>query len=171
MRLRGGVTVGILGMLGLGAGATDLQEGAKAPAIRAVDQHGKTIQLSDYEGKANVVLYFYPKDDTPGCTAEACSLRDGHGVLLGAGAVVLGVSADDVKSHKAFADKFNLPFSLLADPDKAIIQAYGVKIPVVGIAKRVTFVIDKKGVIRRIFTDVDTKHHDRQVLEVLKQLG
>ena len=157
-------------MLGLGVTATELQEGAKAPAIEAQDQHGKTVRLADFAGKSNVVLYFYPKDDTPGCTKEACSLRDGHGALLGAGAVVLGVSADDVKSHKAFADKFHLPFSLLADPDKKIITDYGVKMPLVGIAKRVTFVIDKAGVIRRIFSDVNTAQHDRQVMDALKTL-
>ncbi len=163
--------MGFLSMLGLSASSTALKEGDVAPAFSAPDQHGHVIQLSDYKGAANVVLYFYPKDDTPGCTAEACSLRDGHGALLGAGAVVLGVSADDVESHGAFAKKFNLPFSLLADPDKAIIAAYGVKMPVVGIAKRVTFLIDKQGVIRRIFTDVHTRKHDQQMLEALRQLS
>jgi peroxiredoxin Q/BCP len=164
--------MGILGLLGLGAGAMDLKEGAPAPAFEAKDQHGKTIKLSDFAGKSTVVLFFYPKDDTPGCTKEACSLRDGHGALLAAGATVLGVSADDVKSHKAFADKFHLPFSLLADPDKAIIQAYGVANAWMGgfIAKRVTFLIDRQGVIRRILQEVDTAGHDRQVLEALKKL-
>lgn len=168
MGIQRGAIVGILSLLGLSAAATDLKEGMKAPAIQAQDQHGKTIKLSDFLGKSAVVLYFYPKDDTPGCTKEACSLRDGHGALLGAGAVVLGVSADDVRSHKAFAEKFQLPFSLLADPDSAIIKAYGVKMPVVGMAKRITFLIDKQGVIRRILAEVNTAQHDRQVLEALK---
>jgi peroxiredoxin Q/BCP len=168
MRIHRGVTVGILSLLGITATASDLKEGTKAPAIEALDQHGKTVKLSDFHGKASVVLYFYPKDDTPGCTKQACSLRDGHGALLSAGAVVLGVSADDVKSHKAFSEKFNLPFSILADPDSKIIQAYGVKMPVVGMAKRITFLIDKQGIIRKILSEIDTKQHDRQVLEALK---
>jgi len=170
MLTKGGAVVGIISMLGLGASAADIAEGMKAPAFAAKDQSGKTIQLSDFAGRKNVVLYFYPKDDTPGCTKEACSLRDGHGAILAAGAVVLGVSADDEKSHKAFADKFTLPFSLLADPERTIIEAYGVKMPVVGFAKRVTFVIDKQGTVRKVLTDVDTAGHDRQVLEVLKTL-
>lgn len=142
--------------------------GQPAPAFAAKDQAGKTVQLADYKGKSSVVLYFYPKDDTPGCTAQACSLRDGHGALLAAGAVVLGVSADDEKSHKAFAQKYELPFPILADPDKTIISAYGVKMPLIGIAKRVTFLIDKQGVIRHIVSEVNTKAHDKQVLELLK---
>jgi len=155
-------TVGVTGI------AADLQPGGKAPGFSAKDQSGKLIQLSDFQGKSNVVLYFYPKDDTPGCTAEACSLRDGHGALLAAGAVVLGVSADDATSHIAFAAKYHLPFPLLADPEKRIIDAYGVRMPVVGIAKRVTFLIDKQGIIRHIVSSVDTKAHDKQVLELLK---
>ncbi|MBI4913369.1 MAG: peroxiredoxin [Acidobacteria bacterium] len=155
----------------MGGEAADIQAGMPAPAFSAQDQHGKTISLSQFQGKANVVLYFYPKDDTPGCTKQACSLRDGHGALLAAGAVVLGVSADDVKSHKAFADKFNLNFSILADPDKKIVDAYGVRMPVLGIARRVTFIIDRKGIVRRVLTEVDTAGHDRQVLAILKELS
>ena len=137
----------------------------------AVTQNGKTIHLSDYAGKSTVVLYFYPKDDTPGCTKEACTLRDGHSVLQAAGAVVLGVSSDDVKSHAAFAAKYHLPFSLLADPEKVIINAYGVKMFGLGLAKRVTFVIDSQGVIRKIFRDVKPAGHDQEVLAVVKNLG
>ena len=143
----------------------------KAPAFTAKDQAGRTVSLADFAGKQSVVLYFYPKDDTPGCTKEACSLRDGFGALKAAGAVILGVSADDEASHKAFAEKFNLPFSLLADPGRTIIEAYGVKMPVVGFAKRVTFVIDRQGTIRKVLADVDTGGHDRQVLEILKTLS
>lgn len=150
---------------------SELKEGQRAPAIQAQDQNGQTIKLSDYAGKSSVVLYFYPKDDTPGCTKEACSLRDGHGPLLAAGAIVLGVSSDDVKSHAAFAAKYHLPFSLLADPDKAIIKAYGVKMFGLGIAKRVTFVIDRQGVIRKIFRDVNPAGHDQEVLKALRSLG
>ena len=151
--------------------ANVLKEGQKAPALQAMDQNGKTIKLSDFAGKAAVVLYFYPKDDTPGCTKEACSLRDGHAELKAAGAVVLGVSSDDVKSHEAFAAKYHLPFSILADPDKAIIKAYGVKMLGLNYAKRVTFVIDRQGFIRKIFWDVKPAGHDQEVLAAIKSLG
>lgn len=171
MRLGRSMITATLAILGLGLQGAELKEGMPAPAFQAQDQHGRTVSLGDFKGRSAVVLYFYPKDDTPGCTAQACSLRDGHGALLAAGAVVLGVSADDVTSHKAFAEKFNLPFSLLADPKKAIIESYGVGMPVVGLAKRVTFVIDRAGIIRKILTSIDTKNHDDQVLEVLKTLG
>jgi peroxiredoxin Q/BCP len=159
-----------LPMLSLTVSAADMKPGMPAPTFEAKDQNGKTIRLADFLGKSTVVLYFYPKDDTPGCTAEACSLRDGLGAIQAAGAVVLGVSADDVTSHAAFAAKFSLPFSLLADPDKLIIDAYGVKMPVVGVAKRWTFIIDKAGVIRYIMQEVKPKEHDKQVLQLLKGL-
>ena len=155
----------------LAVSSGDLKEGQKAPAIQALDQNGKTIKLSDYAGKSTVVLYFYPKDDTPGCTKEACSLRDGYVALKAAGAVVLGVSGDDVKSHEAFAAKYHLPFSLLADPDRAIINAYGVKMTGLNFAKRVTFVIDRQGVIRKIFRDVKPEGHDQEVFAAVKNLG
>ena len=157
-------------MLGLEAAAADIKEGMKAPVFSAQDQEGRTVRLQDFAGKSSVVLSFYPKDATPGCTKEACSLRDGSADLKAAGAVVLGVSADDVASHKTFAAKFNLPFSLLADPERKIIDAYGVRMPVIGVAKRVTFLIDRGGIIRKVFTDVQTAAHDRQVLEALKAL-
>jgi len=160
----------LLTLIGLTSCAAELKPGDIAPAFSTVDQSGRTVQLSDYLGKFNVVLYFYPKDDTPGCTAQACSLRDGHGAILATGAVVLGVSADDVTSHAAFSSKFHLPFPLLADPSKQIIDAYGVRMPALGFAKRVTFIIDKQGVIRHMVSNVDTKAHDKQVLELLKGL-
>jgi peroxiredoxin Q/BCP len=158
----------LLAAAGMNASAAELKIGMKAPGFSAQDQNGKTIQLADFRGKSTVVLYFYPKDDTPGCTAEACSLRDGYGAIQATGAVVLGVSADDVKSHAAFAAKFSLPFSLLADPKHRIIQAYGVKMPLLSMAKRWTFIIDRQGVIRYIVQDVRTKDHDKQVLELVK---
>jgi peroxiredoxin Q/BCP len=158
-------------MLGIGAEAADIREGMKAPAFAASDQDGRMVRLQDFAGKAAVVLYFYPKDDTPGCTKEACSLRDGSADLKAAGAVVLGVSSDDVASHNAFATKFNLPFSILADPERKIIDAYGVRMPVLGIAKRVTFIIDREGVVRKVLSDVQTAAHDRQVLQALKALN
>lgn len=170
MLRRGGVTLGIFAMLGLGTEAADIKEGMMAPVFTAQDQEGRTIRLQDFAGKSAVVLYFYPKDDTPGCTKEACSLRDGSADLKDAGAVVLGVSADDSASHKAFATKYSLPFSLLADPERKIIDAYGVRMPVLGIAKRVTFLIDRKGIVRKVLSDVQTSAHDRQVLQELKAL-
>ncbi|HJW73191.1 MAG TPA: peroxiredoxin [Geothrix sp.] len=159
----------LVSMLGL-ASAAEVLEGTKAPAIEAYDQHGALIRLADYQGKAAVVLYFYPKDDTPGCTTEACSLRDGFAAIKASGAVILGVSADSSQSHKAFAEKYHLPFSLLADPDKKIITAYGVKMPLLGFSKRVTFLIDRQGVVRKVVQDVRTAGHDKQVLDLLKTL-
>lgn len=170
MSIHRALFAGILAVTGC-AQAADLAEGAKAPYFEALDQNGKTVRLTDFTGKANLVLYFYPKDDTPGCTAQACSLRDGFGAIQAAGAVILGVSSDDAESHLAFSKKFSLPFSLLADPKRNLIEAYGVKMPLVGMAKRVTFIIDKQGVIRRILREIDTKGHDRQVLDALKALG
>ncbi|GLH67076.1 peroxiredoxin [Geothrix edaphica] len=163
------VAMGILSIMGL-ASAGEIAEGAKAPAFEARDQHGALIRLADFQGKSRVVLYFYPKDDTPGCTAEACSLRDGFAAIQAADAVILGVSADTTQSHKAFAEKFHLPFSILADPDKRIIEAYGVKMPLLGFAKRTTVLIDRQGIIRKIIRDVRTKDHDQQVLALLKAL-
>ncbi|MBK8792316.1 MAG: peroxiredoxin [Holophaga sp.] len=173
MLIQRGLLAGLLSVVGFaqaGEKPVAVVEGAKAPYFEAVDQNGKLVRLSDFAGKANIVLYFYPKDDTPGCTAQACSLRDGFGAIQASGAVILGVSADTKDSHKAFAQKFSLPFSLLADPERTVIDSFGVKMPVVGMAKRVTFIIDKQGVIRRILRQVDTKQHDQQVLEILKTL-
>jgi len=164
------VTMGILASIGA-AFAGEIAEGRKAPAFEARDQHGALVRLADFQGKSAVVLYFYPKDDTPGCTAEACSLRDGFSAIQSAGAVILGVSADTTQSHKAFAEKFHLPFSILADPDRRIIETYGVKMPLLGMAKRITVLIDRQGVIRKIITDVRTKDHDQQVLALLKTLS
>lgn len=101
-----------------------LSKGARAPLFEGIDQDGRTIRLEDFKGK-KVILYFYPKDDTPGCSAEACNLRDNYNVWLERGFEVIGVSPDNERSHKRFGDKYNLPFSLLADPDKKILKAYG----------------------------------------------
>lgn len=146
-----------------------LQVGEKAPSIEAKDQDGNIVKLSDFQGK-KVVLYFYPKDDTPGCTAQACSLRDNYEALLAKGYAVLGVSADDEKSHKKFANKYSLPFPLLADPEHNILEAYHVWTEksmygktYMGIV-RTTFIIDEKGVIQEIISKIDTKNHAEQVL-------
>jgi thioredoxin-dependent peroxiredoxin len=146
-----------------------LKAGTKAPDFLVPDQDGKMVSLKDYIGK-KVILYFYPKDDTPGCTAEACDLRDNRPLVMKKNYEILGVSADNVKSHKKFATKFNLPFKLLADTEKDIINKYGVwgeKMlfgrKYMGI-HRVTFLIDEKGVIEQVITDVDTKNPTGQIL-------
>ncbi len=150
----------------------ELKQGDQAPEFTSTDQNGHKISLSQFKGK-KVVLYFYPKDNTPGCTAEACDFRDNYQGLLAKGIEVLGVSVDDEKSHQKFVDKFNLPFTLLADTDHAIVEAYGVwgeknmyGKKYMGI-HRTTFVIDENGVIAHIITKVDTKSPTEQVLQLL----
>jgi thioredoxin-dependent peroxiredoxin len=145
-----------------------LKEGMKAPAFEGIDQNGKVLKLSDFTGK-KVILYFYPKDDTPGCTAEACNLRDNWETFLKKGFVVIGVSPDNEKSHKGFADKFTLPFPLIADTSKKIVTDYGVwgekKMygkTFMGVI-RTTFIIDEKGLIDKIIAKVDTGGHTEQI--------
>ncbi len=147
-----------------------LKEGDPAPDFAGVDQYGKEISLSDFAGK-KLILYFYPKDNTPGCTAEACDLRDHHEVLNKAGYEVVGVSADNAKSHMKFTDKFGLPFRLIPDVDKTIIGAYGVWGPKKFMGRefegiiRTTFVIDENSRIEKIITKVETKAHAAQILD------
>lgn len=146
-----------------------LKTGDKAPAISAKDQAGNTITLNDYSGK-KVVLYFYPKDDTPGCTAEACNLRDNYDSLLNAGFDVIGVSTDNEKSHQKFIGKYSLPFRLISDTEQKVSTDYGVW----GLKKfmgreymginRTTFLIDENGNIQKIIEKVDTKNHIAQIL-------
>ena len=146
-----------------------LKSGDKAPDINTTDQNGNPLKLADFLGH-KVILYFYPKDDTPGCTAEACSLRDGYHDLLAKGYKIIGVSADDTKSHKKFAEKYNLPFPLIPDTEREIIHAYGVW----GRKKfmgreydgilRTTFIIAEDGTILKVIDDVKTKNHADQVL-------
>jgi len=151
------------------AHTTSLKVGDKAPSFKEKDQDGKLISLTDFKGK-NVILYFYPKDSTPGCTMEACSLRDDHSTLTKKKFITLGVSADDEKSHLKFATKNELPFSLLADTEMKIIKAYDVWGTKQFMGKiydgiiRTTFVINEKGVIKHIITDVKTKEHAKQIL-------
>ncbi len=149
---------------------TILQKGDKAPDFKGTDENGKIITLSHFKGK-KLVLYFYPKDQTPGCTAEACDLRDHYPLLLKQGYDVIGISADDEKSHQKFIEKNKLPFSLIADTDKKIIMAYGVW----GLKKfmgkeyegilRTTFIIDEEGIIEEVITKVDTKNHTSQIIK------
>jgi len=145
-----------------------LKEGMTAPPFEGTDQDGKLIKLSDYKGK-KIVLYFYPKDNTSGCTAEACNLRDNYDDFLKKGFAVIGVSADSEKSHKNFAGKYSLPFPLIADTSKKILDDYGVwkqkKMygkSFLGIA-RTTFIIDENGIIEKIISKVDTKSHSEQI--------
>ena len=150
---------------------TNLKVGGKAPEFNGIDQDGKLISLKDFKDR-KLILYFYPKDDTPGCTAEACNLRDNYDDLLKKGFAIIGVSADDESSHKKFIAKYVLPFPLITDKDKKIIGMYGAwgeknlygKISM-GIL-RTTFIINKEGVIEKIFTKVDTKNHTQQILEM-----
>jgi peroxiredoxin Q/BCP len=149
-----------------------LKEGAMAPQFTGKDQDGSNVNLKDFKGK-KVILYFYPKDDTPGCTAEACNLRDNYDDLLSRGFAIIGVSPDDEKSHGKFKTKFDLPFSLVADPEKTIIKAYGAWGEKSMYGKtyegvlRTTFVIDESGKIQKIISKVNTGDHTKQILELL----
>jgi len=146
-----------------------LQEGSVAPLFTGTDQNGNSISLEGFKGK-KVILYFYPKDNTPGCTAQACNLRDNHSVLLSKGFVVIGVSADSVASHKKFENKFELPFPLVADTDKVISEEYGVWGKKKFLGKeymgitRTTFLIDEKGMIKKIIDKPNTNNHTEEVL-------
>jgi thioredoxin-dependent peroxiredoxin len=144
--------------------------GEKAPDFNGETYGGDKIRLSDFEGKKTVALYFYPKDNTPGCTKEACSMRDGMKELEKLGLQVLGVSTDSVKSHEGFRDKFSLNFPLLSDKSKDIVKAYGVESDY-GSARRVTFLIDKSGIVRYVWQKVDTARHSDEVIEKVKELG
>lgn len=149
-----------------------IESGKKAPEFELQDENGEVRSLSDYLGKP-VVLYFYPKDDTPGCTTEACSFRDGYGEYQRNGVVILGISPDSPKSHKKFKEKYALPFTLLADTDHQVCEAYQVW----GRKKfmgreydgvfRTTFVIDKEGMIRKVFENVKPEGHAQEVLSAL----
>ncbi len=144
--------------------------GEKAPKIEAETYGGERIRLNDFLNKKTVVLYFYPRDNTPGCTKEACSMRDGMDELKRLGVQVIGVSTDSVKSHEGFQNKHNLNFPLLSDKDKKIIKDYGVESEY-GSARRITFLIDKSGLIRHVWLKVNTSEHAREVLEKVRELG
>ena len=146
-----------------------LSAGSTAPDFSLTARSGKTISLRDFRGSKDVLIYFYPKDDTPGCTRESCSLRDGWADLQKAGIEILGISRDDSASHNAFASKYNLPFELLTDTDHAVHEAYGSwgpnPNPAWGVGPlRKSFLVGKDGRIRRVFDKVDTEHHAEQVL-------
>lgn len=145
-----------------------LQVGERAPDFEAKDQRGNSVSLGSLEGHP-VVLYFYPKDDTPGCTAEACSFRDSLKILRKRGITVIGVSVDSDASHTRFSSKYNLDFTLLSDPERKIIHAYGVDSPF-KTAKRVTYIIGPDGIIKHVFASVNTKTHATDVLKQMEEL-
>ena len=150
---------------------THLKEGQKAPLFEGIDQDNKKIRLIDFAGK-KVILYFYPRDNTPGCTEEACNLRDNYEELLKMGYKVIGASPDNEKSHKGFAGKYSLPFPLIADTEKKILNSYGAwgekKMygkTITGVL-RTTFIIDEKGIIEKIISKVDTANHIEQIFKL-----
>ncbi len=149
-----------------------LVEGVTAPDFSGINQNGKTISLAGFKGK-KLILYFYPKDDTPGCTAEACNLNDNYEYWISKGYEVVGISPDSEASHQKFVKKYGLKFNLIADTSKEILEAYGVWGEKVNYGKtymgviRTTFVIDEKGIIEKIFKKVDTKEHTNQISKEL----
>ena len=152
----------------------EIKEGNKAPDFTALDQNGEKVKLSSFKGKKNVILYFYPKDMTPGCTTQACDFMDQHKKFKTT--VILGVSIDSQERHQKFIEKYDLPFKLLADTDKKVVEKYGVwqkkKLygkTFMGIV-RTTFLIDKNGTVRKIFPKVKVKNHIEEVLAELKEL-
>ena len=149
-----------------------LKEGQIAPPFSTqmiVGENQSPVSLADFQGK-KVILYFYPKDETPGCTKEACSFRDGYARFTAAGLTVLGCSVDTADAHKAFIRKYNLPFALLLDPDKKIATAYGAAngIPILGLDRRITYVIDETGKVQKVYPNVDPSTH---AIEILNDLG
>jgi peroxiredoxin Q/BCP len=150
---------------------TGLTAGTRAPEFTLADQDGQQVSLASFQGKKNVVLYFYPKDDTPGCTKESCAFRDQFTAFSDAGAEVIGVSSDSVASHKAFAEKYRLPFRLLSDPGGKVRAAFGVPSTFGLLPGRVTYVIDKQGVIRHAFnSQLNPLQHVDEALGVLARL-
>jgi peroxiredoxin Q/BCP len=158
----------IFALLSLSAAAAfAIAVGASAPNFSAKNQDGKTVSLSDFKGKP-VLLYFYPKDETPGCTKEACSFRDQYAAFTKQGAAVVGISAQDAKSHREFKDKHKLPFDLLVDSDGSIAKAFGVgKFPVLGLLKRQSVLLDKDGKVLKFYENVDPETHTEEVLKDL----
>jgi peroxiredoxin Q/BCP len=151
--------------------ATKIEIGSKAPDFSLPDQRNNRVNLRDYLGKSNLVLFFYPKDESYGCTKEACSFRDNFEIFREAGAVVIGVSSDDIASHQAFAANHKLPFLLLSDKDKTVADKYGVGKSLGILPGRVTFVIDKQGIVRLMFSSqLNFEKHVTEALEALKKM-
>ena len=149
----------------------EIEIGSKAPEFSLPDQRGKRVNLSDYLGKSNLVVYFYPKDESYGCTKEACSFRDNYEVFKEAGAEVIGISSDDISSHQAFAANHKLPFILLSDKGRMVADKYDVGKSLGVLPGRVTFVIDKQGIIHMIFSSqLNFEKHISEAIETLKKL-
>jgi peroxiredoxin Q/BCP len=145
--------------------------GSQAPGFSLPDQHGRRINSGDYLGKLNLVVFFYPKDESYGCTIEACSFRDHYQVFRSAGAMVIGISSDDIASHQAFAANHKLPFLLLSDRDKSVSDKYGVAKSLGALSGRVTYVIDKHGVIRMAFSSqLNFEMHATEAMKILKEM-
>lgn len=159
-------TKGLVSKMGI-----KVKVGDAAPDFEGPTSDGNRVGLKDFIGKKNVVLYFYPKDDTPGCTKEACSFRDNLQSLKRKEAEVVGVSLDSVESHKKFSEKYHLPFPLISDKEKRIANAYGVLKETGTSTNRVTFLIDKKGRVAKVFQKVDVTKHIDEVMEALKELA
>jgi peroxiredoxin Q/BCP len=159
-------------LFGADAKANELKVGDVAPSFNLPDQAGKLHSLADYRGQW-LVLYFYPKDETPGCTTEACQFRDDIATIQGLGVTVVGISEDSISSHERFAKKYHLPYTLLADDDGKVAADYDSLFSIFGFmkfAKRHTFIIDPQGRLAAIFTDVDPKDHSKQIIATLKSL-
>lgn len=153
------------------ADGTSLNPGDPAPEFTLPSATGEAVSLADFRDRSEVVLFFYPRDNTPGCTAEACSFRDSHEAFREAGATVIGVSADSAESHRHFAERFGLPFLLLTDADGAVRRAYGVKKTFGLLPGRVTFLIDRAGIIRHVFSSqFQATRHVAETLEILRRL-
>ncbi len=149
-----------------------LQVGDRVPDFTLTSATGETISLADFRGKKPVVVYFYPKDDTPGCTAESCAFRDSYQVFQDMGAEVIGISGDSVDSHRKFADKYQLPFILLSDSQNTVRKQFGVPATLFVLPGRVTYVIDKEGIVRHVFNSMmDFKAHVDEALNTLKSLA
>ena len=159
-----------MGLLDLLDGTPGIRPGDPAPDFSLADASGKTVRLADYRGRKAVVLYFYPKDDTPGCTKEACTFRDQYQDFQDAGAEVIGVSSDSTASHAKFTDKYRLPFVLVADPGGTVRKAYGVPATLGLLPGRVTFVIDREGIVRHVFnSQFKAAQHVAEALAALRK--
>ncbi|MCA2665909.1 MAG: peroxiredoxin [Microcystis sp. M114S2] len=146
-----------------------IKVGDRVPNFSLPSQTGATVNVSDLIGKKSLVIYFYPKDDTPGCTAESCAFRDSYEVFTDAGAEVIGISADSPQSHQQFAQKYNLPFTLLSDSDNRVRKLFGVPSTLFVLPGRVTYIIDKEGIVRHIFDSMlDFKAHVTESLNTIK---
>ena len=160
-----------MGLLDLFSGGDGIKAGDKAPDFALADRTGKTVRLSDFRGQKPVVLYFYPKDDTPGCTKEACSFRDQYQDFQDAGAEVIGVSSDSESAHAKFTEKYRLPFTLLADAGGKVRKAYGVPATLGLLPGRVTYVIDRDGTVRHVFnSQLQATQHVAEALQALRRL-